>query len=193
MLVRVARQPGEMNNIETHLLNHLGEFLAFARARLRDPEMAADVVQESLLKAIQRGEQLRDGESARAWFYRILRNTIIDLQRRNQTRQRVAEQVAVEFDIAADKEADRAVCQCLGHLLPSLKPDYAELIRRIDLQGELPEDVAVELSLSRNNLTVRLHRARRQLKERLEATCRVCAKHGCLDCHCEPTTHDEEN
>ncbi|HAV64709.1 MAG TPA: RNA polymerase subunit sigma-70 [Verrucomicrobiales bacterium] len=184
---------GEMANIESHLLSHLGEFLGFARARLRDPDLAADAVQESLLKALQRGGQLRDDERARAWFYRILRNTIIDLQRRSQIRDRAADQLAVEFSVAADQEADRAVCRCLNHLLPSLKPDYADLIRRIDLQGELPEDLSVELSVSRSALTVRLHRARRQLKERLEATCRVCAKHGCLDCHCEPETRPETN
>jgi len=182
-----------MNNIEDHLLNYLSEFIAFARSRLRDPDLAADAVQESLLKALQRGEQLRDDVSARAWFYRILRNTIIDLQRRGRTRSQTADQLAVEFDIAADKEADRAVCQCLNHLLPSLKPDYADLIRRIDLKGELPEALSMELSVSRNNLTVRLHRARKQLKERLEAMCRVCAKHGCLDCHCEPETSTNNN
>jgi RNA polymerase sigma-70 factor (ECF subfamily) len=36
----------------------------------------------------------------------------------------------------------------------------------------------------RNNLKVRLHRGRKQLRERIEQTCRACATHGCLDCIC---------
>ena len=70
-----------MNNIETVLLENLKEFLGFARKRLGDPELAADVVQDSLLKALKAADQIRDEESAKAWFYRILRRTIIDLYR----------------------------------------------------------------------------------------------------------------
>ena len=69
--------------------------------------------------------------------------------------------------------------------LPALKPDYATLLRRLDLNGEASAPVAASLGITRNNLIVRLHRARRQLRERLEQTCRLCAKHGCLDCHCD--------
>jgi len=45
--------------------------------------------------------------------------------------------------------------------------------------------VAKELGITPNNLKVRRHRARQQLRERLEEVCRTCAKHGCLDCSCE--------
>lgn len=44
--------------------------------------------------------------------------------------------------------------------------------------------LAGELGRNANNLRVRHHRARQQLRERLEQTCRLCAKHGCLDCTC---------
>lgn len=71
-----------MNNTETELLENVKEFVAFARRRLGDPELAADAVQESLLKALKAADQIRDEENARAWFYRILRRTIIDLYRR---------------------------------------------------------------------------------------------------------------
>jgi len=180
-----------MTILESSLLNHLTEFIAFARGRLRDPDLAADVVQESLLKALQRGHQLRDDESVRAWFYRILRHTIIDLERRRQTRERATERLTVESDVAAEPEAERVACRCLEHLLPSLKPEYSVLIQRHDLGGDAIEKLTVDLDISRNNLTVRLHRARKQLRERLEAACRACATHGCLDCTCEPPAGTE--
>jgi RNA polymerase sigma-70 factor (ECF subfamily) len=58
------------------------------------------------------------------------------------------------------------------------------LLQRVDLDGASPKDAASALGLTLNNLNVRLHRARQRLREKLEATCQVCSKHGCLDCSC---------
>ena len=66
----------------TRLLARLDEFTAFARKRLGDADLAAEAVQESFLKALGHADQLDDDERVVAWFYRILRNVIVDLQRR---------------------------------------------------------------------------------------------------------------
>lgn len=171
-----------MKDVTEQLTSSLGEFLAFARGRLRDPELAADVVQESLLKALRHQDRLRDEASAKAWFYRILRRTIVDLYRLRDVQRQALERVELELDATPTEAEERAVCACLEQLLPALKPDQATLLRRLDLNGEASAPVAA----TRNNLMVRLHRARRQLRERLEQTCRLCATHGCLDCQCDP-------
>ena len=62
-----------MRPIETQLLQELEKFTNFVRSRVGDPHLAADVVQDSLLKAVRSVDQLRDNESVTAWFYRILR------------------------------------------------------------------------------------------------------------------------
>lgn len=173
-----------MDGVETLLLQNIREFTAFARKRLGDPELAADAVQESLFKAVRSSDQLRDEGSAKAWFYRILRRTIIDLYRRRAARERAAAELERELNVAPDAEEERIVCACMERLLHGMTPWYAELIRRIDLNEEPAEAVAVEMQISRNNLNVRLHRARQQLKSRLEENCRVCAAHGCLNCGC---------
>ena len=170
------------NRASAILLENLDEFVAFARARVGDPEMAADLVQDSLLKAIMSGGELRDSESSRAWFYRILRHAIIDLYRRRDGERKALEKLQVE---EPDANADKVICRCLDRLIPTLKPEYASVLRAIDLQEQPIERAARELGISVNNANVRLHRARRQLREKLEATCRVCATHGCLDCMCE--------
>lgn len=64
-----------MNTIQTQLLESLNEFTAFARKQLADPELAADAVQESLLKALKAADQVRDEKNTKAWFYRILWRT----------------------------------------------------------------------------------------------------------------------
>jgi RNA polymerase sigma-70 factor (ECF subfamily) len=61
---------------------------------------------------------------------------------------------------------------------------YRELLQQIDLDGKAPASVAAALGLTQNNLTVRLHRARKHLREMLSRNCRACSKHGCLDCTC---------
>lgn len=170
--------------METRLLENVREFTAFARRRLGDPELAADAVQESLLKALRSADELRDEEKAKAWFYRILRRTIIDLYRRRDARDRAIAEMEREFSGTPDADEEQVVCACMERLLPGMAPQYAEIIRRVDLNEESPDALAAELGISRNNLNVRLHRARQQLKERLEQNCRICATHGCLDCHC---------
>ena len=170
--------------IEKHLLANLHEFVGFAQRRLRDADLGADAVQESLLKAMGAKEQLRNEESVKAWFYRILRRTIIDLYRRRNARDRALENLQREVNGPPDDEEERLVCACMTELIATLTPQYAELIQRLDLNSEDPVAVASSLGISKNNLTVRSHRARQQLRQRLEQTCRVCAQHGCMDCHC---------
>jgi RNA polymerase sigma factor (sigma-70 family) len=173
-----------MSTLEEQLLNNLNEFVGFARRRLADPELAADAVQESLLKALKSADQIRDEENAKAWFYKILRRTIIDLYRRRDARHRALAEFELEVSSPPDLDEERMICACMERLLPAMTPQYADLIRRLDLNEEAPDTVAVNLGISKNNLNVRIHRARQQLKQRLEDNCRVCAKHGCLDCQC---------
>ncbi len=174
-----------MQLLEEHLLKELQTFTAFARSRVGDPHLAADLVQDSLLKAVKSADQLRDDENVTAWFYRILRRTIIDLYRRRSSAQRAIDRLEGELNLPPDVEEERVTCACVNALIPTLKPDYADLIRQLDLEGRAPEQVATATGLTANNLRVRHHRARQQLRERLEQACHLCAKHGCLDCTCE--------
>lgn len=172
--------------LATTLLANLGAFQSFARNRLHDEQLAADAVQESLLRALKSEHQLAHDENLVAWFYRILRNVLTDLHRRRATQRAAVEKFAQELDASSTaRELETAACACLNGLLPTLRPDYAEAVRLLDLEERAPEDAARTLGITRNNLKVRLHRGRKQLRERLEQTCRVCATHGCLDCTCD--------
>jgi len=172
-----------MEKSETILLENLGQFTAFVQKRISDPDLAADIVQDSLLKALKSGDQLRENENVTAWFYKILRNAIIDVYRRRDVNERAIEKLKV--DLETTEETKTEICRCMNALIPTLKPEYAELIRRVDLAENSPASVASELGITTNNLTVRLHRARAQLRERLEQTCQMCSTHGCLNCTCD--------
>ena len=184
-----APEPEELQDaLATTLLANLGAFQGFARRRLGDDQLAADAVQESLLRALKSQQGLSHDENLLAWFYRILRNVLTDLHRRRAAQSQALERFAEEVAINKEDEADveQTACACFRGLLPTLRPEYAQVLQLADLDGEPAEAVAERVGISRNNLKVRLHRARRQLRQRLEQTCQLCAKHGCLDCHCNP-------
>ncbi len=173
-----------MEPVEEVLLHHRARLLGFIQKRVTDPDLAEDVLQEGLLKALRSADDLRDEERLLPWFYRILNNAIIDTYRKRATEMRYLESYAREMEVEATPEHDAALCACFRELLPSLKPEYAELIDRLELNPGDPGQVAVQLNIQPNNLKVRRHRARQALKQRLEETCRTCAIHGCLDCTC---------
>lgn len=174
-----------MDNIERTLLDNRRVLLGYIRKKVDDPELAEDILHDSLLKAIRAGSDLREEEKLLPWFYQIVNNAITDLFRRRQVEQKYLADLTDRGEEWVEPEEEKAICHCFKAIIPDMKAEYADLIDEIDLRGNDPEEVAARLGITRNNLKVRLHRARTQLRERLEMVCRSCATHGCLDCSCE--------
>lgn len=182
-----AGQATDEPSIEASLTSARGRFLAFVRRRVSDPDLAEDILQDALLRAVRSAPDLRDEDRLIAWFYTVLRNAIIDAYRRRDVRQRRLAPLDAGIDLADEPsdESTRTLCECFRALLPTMKPEYAAVIEAVDLGAEAPEAVATRLGITRNNLNVRHHRARVALRERLSETCRICSDHGCLDCTCD--------
>lgn len=172
--------------VVTRLLDQRKTLLAYTRRRISDPALAEDVLQDSLLKALRAAPELREEDKLVPWFYRILNNAITDVYRRKHVEAKHVEKNSELPEHVAEPqpEDEAALCTCFRELIPTLKPEYAELIERMELSHDDPGAVAARLGVTRNNLKVRRHRARQALRERLEETCRVCAQHGCMDCTC---------
>ena len=172
--------------IGTLLENHR-RFLTFLERRVGSREEAEEILQDAFVRGLQKADEIREDESAVAWFYRLLRNAVIDRYRRQTARQRSLEaysRQAPEADTDFEHDLERAVCACVNDLIPLLKPDYADLIRSVDLGGADITSTAEALGITPGNARVRLHRARAALRDELERSCRTCATHGCLDCTC---------
>ncbi|MGI0526699.1 RNA polymerase sigma factor [Rhizobium giardinii] len=172
------------------------DLLSFLQRRLGSRVEADDVLQSFAVRAIERARDVRDVRTIRGWLSRVLATTIADHQRR-AIRRRRHELPMDASDLEAlvvepDAEIDKAVCDCLYRLLPTLKSDYAEVIWRIDLLDEPRDRVAVSLGTTLNNITVRLHRGRQALKARLEEMCLTCPEHGFLDCRCDAARRRDE-
>lgn len=163
------------------------EFVAFVERRVGDRTIAEDVVQDAFVKGLERGGDLRADESSRAWFYRVLRNAIIDRHRRSTTAGARLQALVDELQRAESQraaEADRELCSCIGRLIDTLPPDQATALRRIELDGVAVKDFAVEAGLGESNAGVRVFRARKALREQVTRACGTCAEHGCFDCSC---------
>jgi RNA polymerase sigma factor (sigma-70 family) len=171
-------------SIQTLVENHR-RFLHFLQPRVRTSQDAEEILQSAFVKAVETDQTIRE-ESVVAWFFRLLRNALTDYYRRHGVERRALERQQLEWTEASEDEAlTRTVCACVNDLIATLKPELGELVRRVDLGGTEVAVAATELGITPNNASVRLHRARRALKERLEQSCGTCATHGCFDCSCK--------
>ena len=182
------------------LIDNQSHFKGFLRKRISSPVVAEDLLQQAFFNALKGEAQLANKENIVAWFYRILRNILTDYYRSRAAEERKKEGSIKEMLASGndhmppmDSEMKKELCACINRLIPALKPEYAELIQRIDLQEEPPSQVAESSGITYNNLMVRLHRSRQALRVSLERTCGICTKHGCLDCTCKPLANQGNN
>jgi RNA polymerase sigma factor (sigma-70 family) len=172
------------------LVDRHREFLAFLERRVGNRATAEEILQAAFVKTVEKGESIRDGESAVAWFYRLLRNAIIDRWRKAGAEERALDRYARELaaEDASDADLERVICECIGRLLPTLRSSYEEVLRKVELEDESVGNAAATLGITANNAGVRLHRARQALRKQVERACGTCATHGCLDCSCGGST-----
>ena len=185
-------QTARANQLARELNAQRDAFKAFLTARVGSAAEAEDILQHGLLKAVQRAGELQDNAKLTAWFYQLLRHAIVDHYRSRDARRRRDDALGTLVarlgeDVAPPPRAWEAqLCGCLGSIVETLKPVQAELLRRVDLDGQSVQSAARALKLTPNNASVTLHRARKELRSRLVAFCGACAAGACLDCNCAP-------
>jgi len=169
------------------LLAQRKQFFGFVQRRVSDAALAEDILQTAYVRALDHESAFECDESTVAWFYRLLRNSIIDNYRRQQSRNKALEAWAEELETAVQPPPDLQleVCACLHGVVSELKPEYAEALLAIDLGEQPVQEFARQHDLSASNAGVRIHRARAALRKQLLRTCSTCAEHGCLDCTCK--------
>jgi len=161
------------------------DFLAFLERRVGSKAVAEDILQEAFVRGMGR-LRVDDQGSVIGWFYRTLKNAAVDYHRRNKTANKAMESFEAETDdkVEADTELRAAVCQCVSSLADTLKPTYAEALRRIEVDGLSVKEYASEAGISPSNAAVRVFRAREALRSQVSRSCGTCAEHGCLECTC---------
>jgi len=183
-----AENPVTAEIVEALVANHR-DFLRFVERRIGNRALAEEIVQDAFVRSLDRGDEIRD--SVVGWFYRVLRNAVIDYQRRQAVANRRLDQFAAELDASAepDQELTKIACACVLKLADTLKPEYSDALRRIEIDQVPVKDYADANGISPNNAGVRIFRAREALRKQVARSCGTCAEHGCLDCTCNTSRH----
>ena len=157
----------------------------FAYRLTLDEDDANDLVQETYLKAYRFFEYFEPGTNAKAWLFRILKNSFInDFRKKSKQPAKVdyseiegyynPEDVESEGDVSGGSSDMRqqSVRDLIGDevasALNSLPVDFRTVIILCDLEGFTYEEMAKVLDIPIGTVRSRLHRARHFLKEKLE-------------------------
>jgi RNA polymerase sigma factor (sigma-70 family) len=169
--------------VATLVANHRA-FLAFVERRVGDRNVAEDILQSAFVTNVDKFDTVR--ETALGWFYKVLRNAIIDYRRRKAVADKRREIIAVEAETSdeRDEELHGVLCKCIAELAITLKPEYADALHKIEIEGIAVKDYAAQVGISSSNAGVRVFRAREALRKQVVRSCGTCAAHGCLDCTC---------
>lgn len=151
------------------LLAHAGFLRALARGLLADEADADDLVQETWLRALQSGPSRP--EAWPAWLRTVTRNLAFK-RLRGRARLRAREEVASRPEalpsaldqIARDESLSGVVAAVL-----ELPEHYREVVMLRFLEGLAPRHIAARLGQPVGTVRMRLHRALKQLREKLDA------------------------
>ncbi len=173
-------------DVAAMLIENRRAFLRFLTRHVGSMDMAEEILQQFYLRAISKSSDIRKRESVLPWLYRVLNSTLADFYRGEMARrQGEAEYARFQPESLKDDVDHESICTCFYQLLPMLKPEHSEILRRIDLSGESRAKVAEDVGITLNLVRVRLHRARQALKEALLASCKPgCLEHGFMNCEC---------
>jgi RNA polymerase sigma-70 factor (ECF subfamily) len=177
----------------------LDRLRGFIAARVEDPEVAADITQDVLVRTIASGA-LDRVDNLGAWLYRAARNAVIDHYRTRRIHDSDANLERWPDPEQADNlpnDATRELARCLQPMLGRLHPDARDAITRIDLDGQTHRQAADQLGISISGMKSRVQRARRELRAQVTSCCQVATDStGALadykpradTCGCDPAT-----
>src|SRR6185503_9609902 len=139
------------------LVDNHRTFLAYLERRVGNRALAEDILQDAFVRLAERPEQTPPDEAAVPWFYRVLRNAAIDRFRRQGSAARALEAFARELEThaAAKPELDAEISACVTRLAGTLKAEYGEVLRAVDVEGMPVKDFAEQHGLSAGNAGVR--------------------------------------
>ncbi len=171
-----ARSHGDRERFEREAVPQL-DFLYRVAIRLaREPSLAEDLVQETMLKALRAWHQFEPGTNVRAWLARILRNAFVSDYRRTT---RAPEPLSLEvLDALAASGAeddpetaffDRLVDDEVVAAIDALPLAYREPLVLSDVEDLKYSEIAAIMDLPLGTVKSRIFRARRLLRDRLHA------------------------
>jgi RNA polymerase sigma-70 factor (ECF subfamily) len=170
-LVERARR-GDREAFGSIAENTIDRLHAVARLVLRDPDLAEDAVQETLLRCWRRLPQLRDPDRFEAWQYRILMRTVADEFARRRRFQNAVQQIRVEPS-DGDRIGELLDRDQLERLFRTLSIEHRSIVVLHHFAGLPLHDVAEVLGIRPGTAKSRYHYAMGGLRAALDAESRL--------------------
>jgi len=168
------------SQFESEFMPLISSLYNFAYRLTLDEDDANDLVQETYLKAYRFFDSYEQGTNAKAWLFRILKNSFInDFRKKSKQPTKIDYQEVesyynsedVDEKITVDLRVE-SIQDMIGDevatALNSLAVDFRTIIILCDLEGFTYEEMAKILDIPIGTVRSRLHRARNLLKEKLK-------------------------
>jgi RNA polymerase sigma-70 factor (ECF subfamily) len=149
---------------------------------------AEDVAQEAFVKISRSLEGFRGESRLSTWIYRIATNAALDHHKKPSSRQAAKSvDISADDDLSPDERAllqDKAplhdtslirkdMNECIRGLVNDLPDNYRIVLMLGDLEGFPNAEIADILGLSLDTVKIRMHRARRHLKQVMDTACHL--------------------
>jgi len=179
---RNGLSPDDLKRFEEEALPLANTLYGGALRLTRNPADAADLVQETYLRAFRSWKQFQAGTNLKAWMYRILTNLYITTYRaRKRQPQMVSATDSDDFDLyqnlvehgaGAAQSAENIVLDSLGDedikkALADLPDDFRMVVSLADVDGFSYKEMADILGIPIGTVMSRLHRGRKALQKSL--------------------------
>jgi RNA polymerase sigma-70 factor (ECF subfamily) len=160
-----AHARGDRYAFDTLVQRHRDRLWAVALRTMRDPEEAADALQDALISAFRAAGSFRGDSAVTTWLHRIVVNACLDRIRRRKARPSVPlpDQGPGEPVERRDRIAERDTAMVIEEALGQLPVDQRAAITLVDLQGYSVADSAIMLRVPEGTIKSRCARGRARL------------------------------
>ena len=174
MIVRKVLQ-GDVNAFEKLVTEYEKAVYAIAQRMTGNPEDAADMTQETFIKAYNSLSSFRGDSKFSVWLYRIANNVCLDFLRSKNRRPTVSlsteddDGEETQLDIADESQSPEMLLEssltrdAVRRGLDSLPPDYKQILLLREIQGLSYEEIAAALGIESGTVKSRIFRARKRL------------------------------
>jgi len=154
-------------------VEHSDELRRFLIGVLRDPQLAADVLQATFVKLVERGGETQD-DSRKAWLFQVAYREAMAIRRREGVGERVVQQAAWSRPPTASGVDEsllrRESIEAVQAALQELPPEQQTVVRMRIYEEKTFAEIARQLNIPLGTALARMHAALGKLKKRLGGT-----------------------